>query len=82
MFEEEIRKEKEEMTKEEIFIKTLNDRCVYEHSKEMDYNVHLAIMDAMDEYIQHERNVNRQLSNEIESLKKQLNEHKIQLHKP
>ena len=40
------------MTKEEILIKALNDRCKYESSKEMDYNTHLAIMDAMDEYAQ------------------------------
>ena len=38
------------MNKEEILIKALNDRCKYESSKEMDYDVHLAIMDAMDEY--------------------------------
>lgn len=43
-------KMKTNMTKEEILINALNDRCKYESSKEMDYNTHLAIMDAMDEY--------------------------------
>ena len=40
------------MTKEEILIKALNDRCKYESSKEMNYDTHLAIMDTMDEYAQ------------------------------
>jgi len=40
------------MTKEEILINALNNRCKYESSKEMDYDTHLAIMDAMDEYAQ------------------------------
>lgn len=42
------------MTKDEILIKALNDRCKYESSKEMDHDTYLAIMDAMDEYAQHQ----------------------------
>ena len=37
-------------TKEEILIWALNNRCKYESSKEMDYDTHLAIMDAMEAY--------------------------------
>lgn len=38
------------MTKEEILTWALNNRCKYESSKEMDYDTHLAIMDAMRVY--------------------------------
>lgn len=37
-------------SKEEILIWALNNRCKYESSKEMDYDTHLAIMDAMRVY--------------------------------
>lgn len=40
------------MTKEEIYQKSLDHRCKYESSKEIDYDLYLAIMDAMDEYAQ------------------------------
>ena len=38
------------MTKEEILTRALNNRCKYESSKEMDYDAHLSIMDAMGAY--------------------------------
>lgn len=41
---------KEIMKKEEILIWALNNRCKYESSKEMDFDTHLAIMDAMEAY--------------------------------
>lgn len=37
-------------TKEEILTWALDNRCKYESSKEMDYDTHLAIMDAMRVY--------------------------------
>lgn len=42
------------LTKEAILIKALNNRCKYESDKEMAYDVHLAIMDAMGEFAQQE----------------------------
>ena len=40
------------MTKEDILIKAFNDRDIREHNREMDTEVHYAIMDAMEEYAQ------------------------------
>ena len=37
-------------SKEEILTWALDNRCKYESSKEMDYDTHLAIMDAMGAY--------------------------------
>ena len=45
-----LQNNREMKTKEEILIWALNNRCKYESSKEMDYDTHLAIMDAMEAY--------------------------------
>jgi hypothetical protein len=40
-------------TREEVFIKALEKRCKYESSKKMDYDTHLAVMDAMEEWAEY-----------------------------
>ena len=40
------------MTKEDILIKAFDDRQILDCNREMDTDVHYAIMDAMEEYAQ------------------------------
>jgi len=51
-------------TKEEILTRALNNRCKYESSKEMDFDTHLAIMDAMQAY--HEAKMKEVTDKDIE----------------